>query len=334
MFKNSFVHNYTIRFILASLFFRTSIVCANNLYYSHVVIKRETLSNILYKKKLFPIYGKSGYLAQVRALNPQIGNRYIIYPGQNLVLPKIENQIYSPFPPIPQPSPEIKNLKNKIRSSHSLLDFSLSNRFVKIKSNDFRNGSRATLLSDSGIGYSISWGQKWSDKLNTYFNFENYQVQILDSSTPDKSLSNTTQSLTSYTFGVSQVLNAKTMLYLSLNYGESIVYRAERSDLIEIEKFVSAKLNPGFNYTFLSRDELKLYSLINFILALPSTQETYSSKFSYGHKLGIGIEDRVAIFKIKGELFYNNLELKLTDSSFEQTETGVYFGVSYQFSEK
>ena len=54
----------------------------------HIVSKGESLSIILYKRSLIPIYGKKGSLSEALDLNPQVKKRkdYKIFPGEKIKL--------------------------------------------------------------------------------------------------------------------------------------------------------------------------------------------------------------------------------------------------------
>jgi len=310
----------------------------------HLVKNGETLSGILYEKNLKPIYGKNGSIRLIQKLNPFLRKNKInkIYPGQTIILFKPDSKIDTPIENLtslassssPQAeSQESQQIDQVKKSSNSDLSFFLTSRFIKVESTDNKTNGRATLLSDSGSGYHFTWGQRWSDHLKTQIEFEKYQIHILNSSSTTSTLSNTNQNLTSYQFGAEYSISSQTRFISSLNYGESIVFRAESPTLLTIEKFNSAKLYNGFNYTLISKDELKLNSLVDFIIALPSAQETYSSKLSFGYKVGLALEDQISIFKLKGGLFYKTLNLKMNESNFQQSEVAMVIGLSKEFED-
>jgi hypothetical protein len=310
----------------------------------HIVKIGETLSGILNEKNLKPIYGNRGSLKLIQKLNPQLsknkGNK--IYPGQEIILIRSDLEIEVPVAAesvkLPIAVPEVFRRENqemvdKKMVSYSDLNLSVTSRFIKVESTDNRNNGQATLLSDSSVGYNFSWGQSWSDKFHTNLEFEKYQVHILEASSTTSSLMNTTQSLSNYLFGGVYEITPKVKFSSSINHGETIVSRAENPSTIVIEKFISTKFNNGVIYTILSQDDLKLNSLAELIVALPSTQETYSSKLSYGYNLGLSLEDKLSIFRIKGGVFYKSLDFKMSEANFKHTEVGMIIGLIKNFGE-
>jgi hypothetical protein len=306
----------------------------------YTVIKNDSLSEILYKKNLRPIYSKHGSLQTVLNLNPflKTRNRYRLYPGENIVLPIHLTQTEAPVPVAALPSEVIPNdpirkISNNKLQSHSDLGFSASSRFLKLESTDNLTNSQATLISDASLGWKLSWGQRWSSELYSHLDYESYKVNISDSSSTTKTLLNKEQTLSNYEFGLNYLFSSKLKLLSSLIYGETLVNRSSSLSVITIQKFISPKIQLGLNYTLLSRDELKLLSITDFTLSLPSAQDNYSSKLGTGYKLGLGIEDKISFLKVKGALFYQKVGFKMTEANFTQTEVGILVGLSKDFGD-
>jgi hypothetical protein len=331
-------------FLFAYFLFGSNLIFADELP-SYIIKKNECLSDILFRMNIGPIYGKSGALIKLLRNNPHLGDGRRIYPSQSISFKNLSP--YQTVPEIsvdpaisetlgPYPASEVKVEKSKTDNQKSRSDFSLalSDRFLKIESKDFKSGEDAILLSDAGAGYIFSWGQNWSENVATFLSFEQYNVHILNSANPARILENANQKLSNYTFGLSHLVGPEAKFYFLFNYGESIVFRASDPTTIVIDKFVTPKLNPGIDYTIFSRDELKFHSYLNLILALPSKQEIYSSKLSYGYRFGLELEDVISIFKLRGGLFYNSLDLKMSETSFYQQELGMLLGLSTEFGSK
>jgi hypothetical protein len=329
-----------MRLILFILLIFSFNVFSNDTVYT--IVKGDSLSEILYSKNLRPIYGKHGSMRTVVNLNSflKTRKRYRLYPGEKVILPIVENQIEAPIPavadadvlPIEEiPHNPVRTVSNNKQLSHSDLSLSISSRFLKLESVETLSNSQASLISDVSTGWKFSWGHSWSDELYSHLDYESYKVNINDSSSSTKTLLNKNQTLANYEFGLNYLYSSKLKFTSSLLYGETLVNRSTSLSTISIQKFISPKIQLGLNYTLLSRDELKLFSITNFTLSLPTTQDNYSAKLGTGYKLGIGLEDKLAFFKIKGDVFYQTIKLKMTEANFTQTEVGVLFSLSKDF---
>jgi LysM repeat protein len=328
-------------FIALILIFSMNLSAASEVIY--IVKPGETLSDILFSFNVKPIYGKKGYLFQTLKLNPKISkNHHKIYPGMKIKLPEILIPNEAPENISVAQKEDVKNIsvpepgtsrslafKNPI--SHSDFGIYGTSRFMKVVSTDTSNQSTATMLSDAGNGFKVEWGQNWSDELRTILSLEKNTVRISESQSTTKSFTDRNQTLSNYEFGMSYKYSPRLELNSSVSYGESIVARTTNVSTVDIDKFISPKINMGIGYTALSRDELKLKILGEISGIIPSTQSSYSSKMSVGYKGAVGISDTLSIFTIKGELFYKNSNIKMTGASFDQTEVGISLGIVKDF---
>ena len=322
---------------------------------TYIVKPGDVLTKILLVKKLKPIYGKSGTLGKVIQLNNELkgteGN--VIYPGMSLNLDiNNTNQInnteleskeeiaQSPFLPayekvadvnlLPaqEQKREVANDTALSRSDLSLLGLS---EFSRVKSTDSTSGGGATFLSDASRGFKFSWGQNWSESLRSSLSFQSINVKIQDSSSAAKTLINKSHTLTQYQFGADYRYSPELKLINSINYGESLVSRSINSTTISLEKFLAPTISTGIDYKLYQVDELALRGLISLRAVLPSKQESYDSKLSLGKKLGIGLSDKLGAFKIEGEFYYQNTNLKMNSATYDQTGIGIMIGIKKGF---
>jgi hypothetical protein len=238
-----------MRFILFSIFIFSFNAFSNDSVYT--VVKNDSLSEILYKKNLRPIYSKHGSLNTILNLNPflKARKRYRLYPGEKIVLPILLSQTETPAPAVTAalpseviPNDPIRKISNNKLQSHSDLGFSATSRFLKLESTDNLTNSQATLISDASLGWKVSWGQRWSSELYSHLDYESYKVNINDSSSTSKTLLNKEQTLSNYEFGLNYLFSSKLKLLSSLIYGETLVNRSSSLSVITIQKFISPKI--------------------------------------------------------------------------------------------
>lgn len=203
--------------------------------------------------------------------------------------------------------------------------------FVRVKSTDSSSGAEATLLSDASTGFKFSWGQNWSENFRTSLGYQSLTVSIQDSSTTTKTLTNKKNTLTQYQFGADYKYSTNLKLINSFNYGESLVSRSTNSTIISIEKFLAPTLSSGVEYKIYQIDNLALKGIASLSAVIPSKQESYDSKLSLGKKLGIGLSDSIGTFKIDGEFYYQNTDLKMNNATYDQTSIGIMIGIKKGF---
>tara|TARA_B110001454_G_scaffold28073_1_gene27430 strand:+ start:17211 stop:18230 length:1020 start_codon:yes stop_codon:yes gene_type:complete len=309
---------------------------------TYTVKRGDFLSKILYKKKLTPVYGKFGTLQKVVGINSQLkaSNGNIIYPGMRLNL-----KISDVAPPIvvtadqisaPTKQSEPLEISKRTLASDNFLsrsDISLYgiSEFVRIKASDSASGASATLLSDAGTGYRFSWGQNWTENLRSSLSYQSVTIAIQDSSSTTKSLTNKVNTLTSYEIGLDYKYTPNLKFINSLSYSESLVSRSANSSTIAIEKFLTPSLSAGIEYRIHQIDTLSLRAFATLRAVFPSKQENYDSKFGLGKKIGIGLNDSLGTFKIDGELYFQNTDLKMEGAGYDQSSLGIMIGIKKKF---
>jgi hypothetical protein len=141
----------------------------------YTVRENDTLSDILSRFDLRPIYGKNGKLIQTLRRNPGLldqGNR--IFPGRVIVIPGVpsreESRITrSSWEPVRAPAsvspPEEKGF-------HTYSQFSIRPRhhYYRLDSTDSVNQSKAVLRSGQSLGLEARGDWQWSERLRTGFN--------------------------------------------------------------------------------------------------------------------------------------------------------------------
>lgn len=344
---------------------------------TYTVKTGDILSQVLYEKKLQPIYGVGGSLLKVINLNSELkkqhGNK--IYPGmilnlgihplkqssnlkdnqtplvnsqqteinkfennENLVVQPIADSVIEKSvskkineKKIMMTSNKKRNIASSIIASRSDLVVSGINEFISIKSVDSYSGAEATLLSDASSGFRFSWGQNWSEKFRTFLSYQSVSIAIQDTSTANKVLINTKNNVTQYQFGAEYKFSSNLKLINLLNYGESLVSRSTNSTTITVEKLIAPTISSGVEYNFYQIDNLKLKGLAVLSAVIPSKQGSYESTISFGQKFGFGLSDSIGSFIIDGECYYQNIDLKMTNVSFEQSSVGILIGIKKEF---
>jgi len=314
---------------------------------TYTVVKRETLGKILDDKKLNPIWGKHGNLIKTLLMNPglKIGDGDRIFPGQIINLPELPlnpSRMISNFPvvqdaqvplvpDVPETQAESVVLESKICHwpKHNL-SASVSDRFLRLNSKDKLTGATSSLISSAGAGVFVSWSQQWSEDISTFIGLDTYNVSINNSENSSKELKNVHQRLTHFIIGMDRKLNNKVDFSLMLKQGESLVTEATSVNVLTIDKFQSTKISPGVSLSLYELGNTKLICNLNYISVLPATQGNFHGKLSHGYQAGVGLEAVLRKFGLRSEVFFENIDYKMKDVSFTQTELGIKLDLSFE----
>lgn len=206
-------------------------------------------------------------------------------------------------------------------------------KFYKIKSNDYATGSSATMLSSACYGAKITYTQKWSERTKGYLAYDITSVGIKESSSTSKTIVNRENLLSEYSFGIEYRYSSNLKIVNSLSYSESLVNRAINSSIIQVEKFSTPKINSEIQYKVYQKENLILKAIAGVSVLIPSSQETYNSRISFGEKLGFGLLNKAGPLDLEGQVFFQNTDLKMDSAKFNQTEIGLVVGIKKDFGE-
>lgn len=167
------------------------------------IIKKDTLSNIIYEKFGPPIYGPRGRLREVIALNPHLLNPDFIKPGDIIYLPsnyvgviplqvnkerttevtqvqvkKVERQSEVQAQPVAQNSIQGPAQDEEIGK----LNFRAGTGGVEIEQYDKSNKITSRVISNNAYFLNVGMDQKWSE--NSSFNLS-WDISKIDLAQPD-----------------------------------------------------------------------------------------------------------------------------------------------------
>ena len=178
-----YMNSKTIRIII-TLFacFPVTSSWAGTIVYN--VKKNDTLSSILYRNNLKPIYGKKGTLVQVLKINSKVklsdgGNK--IYPGMKIILPYIGQD-------------DEKRLTNDSYINHRTpgddleqsfyfkVEPALSWKNVSSKDENPSRTSKITALTNMNYGVSLAYGMHFDRSIDVYSSLFMEYVRFIDDS--------------------------------------------------------------------------------------------------------------------------------------------------------
>lgn len=269
----------------------------------YVVQSGETLSHILYKRSLKPIYGKSGYLNQVIVLNPVlvIAKGNLIFPGQLLILPNQNQTEKSHLTKISQQQGIEKSESLEKTDSVSALDIhrdiadQMSSRFpnsqlqLGLMSNYFRidvnetaTNKEVVVLSDLNWGFNLGYLVQWDEKLQTKLNLSYLSYSIKDLA-GRYDFSKRKDNMWGFGFELAYFLNDRIKPYLGYDFKQELFVSSATSNVFDIDEVYIAQPYLGFDYVFLNQGRFSIGSGLNYTYLQSESMSEYS--ISNGQKL-------------------------------------------------
>jgi hypothetical protein len=157
--------------------------------YVYRVGQRDTLSGILHRLQVKPIYGKKGFLSITLKRNPRLASHggHRIHPGEEIVIPSVAG--VEPVNEDRAPATESIPAESRPEGVFST-DFRPYSRlgvrprygFYDLSSTDLDNQARARIYSSQAPGIQLSGDWFWSESFRVGFNLVHQWVEMYQAS--------------------------------------------------------------------------------------------------------------------------------------------------------
>jgi hypothetical protein len=257
----------------------------------------DTLSEILHRKNLRPLYGKHGSLEAALKLNPTLAARGgdHIRPHQQIYLPEFqavsENTNLSSAPPPRKQASETEaktdqpqkislqeNTEEKLAG-----DFYLGAEFAfnRLEASDASTGGQAEINSKSAYGLLIGRRTYWNEVLNSYVQISSQFIEYQPSDSALKVIDNHSVTRTHLEIGLEQTLSDKAKALYSLRYGQELFIRGMNSSLLHIDDVALVSIGGGFKYKLFEKADTYLSSDFHGQYILGGSTGTYTVNPGY-----------------------------------------------------
>jgi hypothetical protein len=315
---------------------------------SVIVGPGETLSEILYRYSLKPIYGKNGNLKKVIKLNPEIKsnskNGDLVYPGQVIFLPSeaiipqdhaVKDHVEDNFVDSrPEREGELREMASLGLSPSSKtagsISFSWSPKYYRVdgKAHDGTKGALGSTLSHGG---ELSFFNELSPSasLNVHLGLTNVRYEIAN----DKKLLSNEQTLYFTDIDWSYAFSDSSVVSFGAGVREFAFYRAASSESFKIEKVSAAGLYSKYSKSiFEYKNTQHVVSLFGRYY-LPFEQGVYDMEGGYGAggSYRINHQYRKKIFFLEAVIARDYFPTSEID--YSQTLLGFNIGVNFSSGE-
>jgi hypothetical protein len=319
----------------------------------------DSVSEVLLRFGIKPIYGKSGTLSRTLDLNPKTkafrGNR--IYPGELLYLPiaydyefrtasilasgeVVESEVKVQTHPFPVGETGTTSESHEELTTRSPtherqvrhgLELGVHYAFTSLTSREISSGASATLNSSSAPGFHIAFHQEWTESLASSFRFDLEKIAFAPSNNPLKAIVTESVMKTRFTLGFEKAFHESFSATLLIGYGTEIFVRGMSTSQVVVDEKPMTSIGIQPRLILLRRGRT------TFGLAGEATYIPASSGPDYEIKSGtrFGLESFIQYTKISGSVYRLHLGFQTRaqgTSLTNQTESEVLGGVSFRFN--
>ena len=315
----------------------------------------DTLTGVLLKLGLVPIYGPDQFLERTLKLNPELKNNPAeIIPTESLKIPlpisylkrniKIlaTNQVVEKVPSEKlaeesKPAPMRALASEQYSSQLSELTFGASTAFFGITGNDSSDKTTGELTSKLSGGVFFDWRQRWTTHFSTAIGLDAQEISILNTD-DDKELQNRTNLVSnldySFLFSVyalSPLLQSQlgvkaaikdTILYQGLGggvYQVDVVSQLAYGLLVEQEVLKNGPMTLGISV------ESGSFNL--------RADAPYNKEQGSYYSLGLHTKFHKGRWGLSSELNYSNSLVKIESVSYNQESFNFKLGVIWSWAE-
>jgi hypothetical protein len=287
----------------------------------YIVKKGDTVTSVLYKENLHPVYGKRGTFSKTLNLNPglrrSLGNK--IYPSMKIILPK-EELVKDVEVALEEPvKSDIERQENKVVDRLPTDDFkqtfywkispTLSWKNITSKDESSYASSRVNTLSNMNYGASISYGMHFEEQFDIYSMLALESVSFIE----DKSINLSNRKTTTSSFLVGLLYEKK--WGIEVGFSDQFFLTSPAAASVEIEKISLPQIKASYLKDFYNYRAATLSYSLSGNAFLPHTSPEIKSNLSYGAGAVIGAKINNQSFGIGYEV--NLLKADRNSTSYQ-----------------
>jgi hypothetical protein len=294
-------------------------------YGTYEVQVGDTLSEVLMRFSIKPLYGKNGSVKKFAQLNSAAVKSQgdLIHPGAKILLP-ISSELLSeemaaqkPFLPTVtpprQPATETKNCvagvpeekRNPPASADSQVEVSALLDYSALFGTDRATGTSARLISKPSLGERVTWIQNWDESNSTNIFLEHTQ-RLLESTNTGTYLANSNQALTSFGGGYRKKISHLWSAGFDLAYSESTFYHgnAGANGGLALNALPLLQLHPQFQFLVLERDPLSLNLQGGLSYFGATSYDNYTVESGFGYDVAVLLQHKFMASSMQCQAFY------------------------------
>lgn len=332
--------------ILLVLISATSVFAASNIY---IVGAGDTLSEIIFKKNLRPVYGKNGYLDKIRELNPKLKNSGdLIYPGDKIILsetitPKVDVDKNNETNNETNNESEINdsnkntdqlafvNNNNEKDQAKLILETSVGLNFFRIDGKDMLLSGDAVVLSKANpeffLGMTLDWDEE--NKIKTEVGYQYYELQKLNN---NRIFTDDSDDRFFISLMYLRRINTKLTLGLGSSFNQDLYFRAINENELDVDQVLIIKPTVSVSYDIFQKSNanIGIYGDVRYLT--PTGNSYYDIKSGFGCSLGGYYQYFSQVAPYRAIIFKADYSFEKQDTTLvTQSANGLNFKLGYQW---
>jgi len=217
-------------------------------------------------------------------------------------------------------------------SSRSRIRAGAVGSFFAFIGQDKTNGRQATLASSISPGIQLGWEQVWSERWNTYLQYEGQRVSITPSTS--RVILGNEQWLSELEFGVRWAIQPGLGFGLTVSQGETLLHRATSLTTIQMEKSQKTKVKARVEGNLINLAPLSLALGAEGGLVLPGTSNEFQTTTGSTYGADIKLVHRSQSGRgLEAQVFHQNSRIETGTVKFTEKESGIKFSLSWEWGE-
>lgn len=343
--------------IMVMIFFIQSAALGNQFHY--VVVPQDTVSKILFKARLRPLYGNAGSLKTIENINAQeIKNIDQIRPGQKIYFSDeqvrraqhlgsvditnerqiiLRETLYKRHtadeaPPQTETTP-IELPRDRANDAVSSLNLNLTYQFTRLDSKDIATGGNATFLSPLNSKYELIWLVDWNSPWTSELGFSSLALEFDSNLSGGRTFTVSNGSLNEVFMGARYKYNED--LQYSFVYTRSAIVVSKALSLTELslDQVQTNKLTAGVDWKLKNHKGVDYGFGLNGSYIMDAESSSESVKPGWDARLRFYLKHKFSLkdLSIEGAVFYHYLKQDTDFSRQSEKSVGAMFGVVKRF---
>jgi len=358
--------NFFVTF-LALFIFSINCLAVDGKYY-YIVKTKDTLSQVLYKAGIKPLYSKSGAIVTLQKLNSKnIVDLNKIYPGQliylnkdfvekavmlklavvsdqsEVVLVETNNNLNRDLASLStelksedvQQSLTVNNLTENVEDQLGRFSFNLGFQYSRIDAIDVSTQGSSTFLTDISPKYGIQWESSWNKTWSSVISVALIQEQVVDdTSTVVKTIDHASGYRKKISIEIQRHwdLQRDSTTTIAAGIKDQMFSRGLTPTAISLDRIPNNYLGLIHYQDLFNLNKLSVFGKIEYNYLLSASGAAHKLEPGSFTQFSFGVEHIFKNFEIQSEIFYGVSDQNSQLVKQRETSVGAHLNAVWSFS--
>ena len=244
----------------------------------------------------------------------------------------LQNQSTNPVSAENNLEPKLSAVLNEPSETLSEFTFALLSGYTGVFGLDHSNATRGELLSQINSGLEFQWQQNWSDVTKTRLEMSGKRVDLTQTN-DNKSLSNSSQTLYAFEFGLYRQFNSWFTMGLNADSRNYLAYRAKTSNLYQVDKLTAQTNSIVASTRLLEKKSLSLEAEFQYGWAQFAPDEFYSPESGVSYGMDLLLRHRRSSYGAFGRVGFSKTDFTVRQVEFENQNLDFSLGWTWDWAD-